>query len=74
MSTRKRTVSERSDDDDDDHAVHAHGEEEPEEDNDAEEEEENPLEVRETCLKKFSSQDFIMEPEIFAQLKTYFQV
>ena len=26
-----------------------------------------------TCLVKFGSPDFIMEPEIFAQLKKYFQ-
>ena len=25
------------------------------------------------CLKKFASSDFIMEPEIFSQLKKYFQ-
>ena len=25
------------------------------------------------CLDKFSSPDFIMEPEIFSQLKKYFQ-
>jgi len=33
-------------------------------------------EVQETlknCLEKFGSQDFIMEPEIFSQLKKYFQ-
>ena len=26
-----------------------------------------------TCLVKFGSPDFIMEPEIFTQLKKYFQ-
>ena len=30
--------------------------------------------VREKCLTRFASSDFIMEPEIFSQLKTYFQV
>jgi len=29
--------------------------------------------VREKCLTRFGSSDFIMEPEIFSQLKTYFQ-
>ena len=32
------------------------------------------LDVREKCQTRFSSSDFIMEPEIFSQLKTYFQV
>ena len=30
-------------------------------------------EVLKTCLVKFGSKDFIMEPEIFSQLKKYFQ-
>ncbi|XP_035205730.1 negative elongation factor D-like [Stegodyphus dumicola] len=29
--------------------------------------------IQQECLEKFSSQDFIMEPEIFVQLKRYFQ-
>jgi len=33
----------------------------------------NPQEVLSDCLKKFGSPDFIMEPEIFSQLKRYFQ-
>ena len=34
---------------------------------------EKPQEVLTDCLKKFGSSDFIMEPEIFSQLKKYFQ-
>eukprot|EP00088_Acartia_fossae_P013799 TRINITY_DN17301_c0_g1_i1.p1 TRINITY_DN17301_c0_g1~~TRINITY_DN17301_c0_g1_i1.p1 ORF type:complete len:589 (+),score=153.64 TRINITY_DN17301_c0_g1_i1:41-1807(+) len=34
---------------------------------------ENPQETLRSCLDKFSSPDFIMEPEIFSQLKKYFQ-
>ena len=34
---------------------------------------ENPQEILNDCLKKFGSSDFIMEPEIFSQLKKYFQ-
>ena len=34
----------------------------------------NPQEVLKDCLTKFGSPDFIMEPEIFSQLKKYFQV
>ena len=34
---------------------------------------EEALDVREKCLTRFGSSDFIMEPEIFSQLKTYFQ-
>ena len=34
---------------------------------------ENPQEILSDCLKKFASSDFIMEPEIFSQLKKYFQ-
>ena len=30
-------------------------------------------EVLKGCLEKFGSPDFIMEPEIFSQLKKYFQ-
>ena len=30
--------------------------------------------VLSNCLERFASSDFIMEPEIFTQLKTYFQV
>ena len=45
-------------------------EDEEERDND---EEENPEEIRENCLTRFATSDFIMEPEIFTQLKTYFQ-
>ena len=36
-------------------------------------EEESTEEILETCLKRFASPDFIMEPEIFTQLKRYFQ-
>lgn len=35
--------------------------------------EENPQDILDGCLERFASADFIMEPEIFAQLKTYFQ-
>ena len=38
-----------------------------------EEEEIESEEILETCLKQFGSPDFIMEPEIFTQLKSYFQ-
>ena len=38
-----------------------------------EEEEVSTEEILETCLKRFASPDFIMEPEIFTQLKQYFQ-
>ena len=34
---------------------------------------ENPQEILTDCLKRFGSSDFIMEPEIFTQLKKYFQ-
>ena len=34
---------------------------------------ENPQETLKLCLEKFGSPDFIMEPEIFSQLKKYFQ-
>merc|ERR1712045_245675 len=34
---------------------------------------EDTQEILETCLKQFGSPDFIMEPEIFTQLKSYFQ-
>jgi len=34
---------------------------------------EDTQEILDTCLKKFASPDFIMEPEIFTQLKSYFQ-
>ena len=34
---------------------------------------EDTQEVLDTCLKRFASPDFIMEPEIFTQLKRYFQ-
>ena len=34
---------------------------------------ENPQEILTDCLKRFGSSDFIMEPEIFSQLKKYFQ-
>ena len=34
---------------------------------------EDTQEILETCLKRFASPDFIMEPEIFTQLKRYFQ-
>ena len=34
---------------------------------------ENPQEILSDCLKRFASSDFIMEPEIFSQLKKYFQ-
>ena len=37
------------------------------------EEMEDTQEILDTCLKKFGSPDFIMEPEIFTQLKRYFQ-
>ncbi len=30
-------------------------------------------EILDTCIKRFGSSDFIMEPEIFTQLKRYFQ-
>jgi negative elongation factor C/D len=33
----------------------------------------NPQETLKQCLEKFASPDFIMEPEIFSQLKKYFQ-
>ena len=33
----------------------------------------NPQEILTDCLKSFGSSDFIMEPEIFSQLKKYFQ-
>ena len=46
----------------------ATGMEEPEEEEEIESEE-----ILETCLKQFGSPDFIMEPEIFTQLKSYFQ-
>jgi negative elongation factor C/D len=39
----------------------------------AEEGIENPQETLKQCLDKFASPDFIMEPEIFSQLKKYFQ-
>ena len=32
-----------------------------------------PQETLKSCLDKFGSPDFIMEPEIFSQLKKYFQ-
>ena len=35
--------------------------------------EENPQDILDGCLERFASADFIMEPEIFTQLKTYFQ-
>lgn len=35
--------------------------------------EEDPELIREQCLSRFATADFIMEPEIFTQLKTYFQ-
>ena len=35
--------------------------------------EEVPQETLKQCLDKFGSPDFIMEPEIFSQLKKYFQ-
>ena len=38
-----------------------------------EEEEVSTEEILETCLKRFASSDFIMEPEIFIQLNQYFQ-
>lgn len=34
---------------------------------------EDPQEILDTCLTRFGSADFIMEPEIFSQLKRYFQ-
>ena len=39
----------------------------------ADAEPENPQEILNDCLTKFASSDFIMEPEIFSQLKKYFQ-
>ena len=45
------------------------GDEEDEEDHG----EEVPQETLKQCLDKFGSPDFIMEPEIFSQLKKYFQ-
>lgn len=32
---------------------------------------ENPEQVRTECLEKFGSEDYIMEPGIFNQLKKY---
>ena len=42
-------------------------------DMEAEEGIDNPQETLKQCLDKFASPDFIMEPEIFSQLKKYFQ-
>lgn len=39
----------------------------------AEDQEVRNAQIQQECLEKFSSQDFIMEPEIFTQLKRYFQ-
>ena len=39
----------------------------------AEDEDIGTEEILETCLTRFASPDFIMEPEIFTQLKCYFQ-
>jgi len=38
------------------------------------EEERDAQETLNECLSKFGTADFIMEPEIFSQLKKYFQV
>ena len=35
---------------------------------------ENPAEVLEECLHTFKTQDYIMEPGIFNQLKRYIEV
>lgn len=38
-----------------------------------EDQEARNAQIQQECLAKFSTQDFIMEPEIFTQLKRYFQ-
>jgi negative elongation factor C/D len=40
-------------------------------DGDGDEPMENPEQVRAECLEKFASEDYIMEPGIFNQLKRY---
>ena len=52
---------------------HSDGRDHDEEPGDEDLPQENPEEILASCLQKFGSSDFIMEPEIFTQLKTYFQ-